>query len=85
MEHRRLVEAAGFRDVRVHPRTTLVEWPSTDLFVRAIAAGTPTMMGILGGQDETVLSAISAEVETEIQTFLLESGILRFPIGNHHV
>jgi hypothetical protein len=43
------------------------------------------MMGILGGQDETVLSAISAEVETEIQTFLLESGILRFPIGNHHV
>jgi SAM-dependent methyltransferase len=82
---RSLIEDAGFREVRVHRRTTLVEWPSTDLFVRAIAAGAPTMMGALGEQDETVLSAISAEVETEMRTFLQESGALRFPMGNHHV
>ena len=82
---RRLIEDAGFREVRVHCRTTLVEWPSTDLFVRAIAAGAPTMMGALGEQDATVLSAISAEVETEMHTFLQESGALRFPMGNHHV
>jgi ubiquinone/menaquinone biosynthesis C-methylase UbiE len=82
---RRLIEAAGFRDVQVHPRTTLVEWPSTDMFVRAIAAGAPTMMGALGELDETLLSAISTEVETEVETFRLESGVLRFPMGNHHV
>jgi ubiquinone/menaquinone biosynthesis C-methylase UbiE len=82
---RRLVEAARFRDVRLHFRTTLVEWPSTALFVRALAAGAPTMMGALGGQDETVLSAISAEVEAESRPFLLESGALRFPMGNHLV
>ena len=82
---RRLIEAAGFRDVRVHRRTMVVEWPSTDLFVRAITAGAPTMMGALGTQDDAVLSAISAEVETEMQAFLHESGALRFPMGNHHV
>jgi ubiquinone/menaquinone biosynthesis C-methylase UbiE len=85
VELRRLIEAAGFRDVRVHRRTTMVEWPSTVLFVRAIAAGAPTMMGALGGQDETVLSAISAEVEAEMRAFVLEDCVLRFPMGNHHV
>ena len=82
---RALIEDAGFRDVRVHRRTMLVEWPSTDLFVRAITAGAPTMMGALGKQDDTALSAISAEVETEMHAFLHESGALRFPMGNHHV
>ena len=82
---RRLIEDAGFSEVRVHRRATLVEWPSTGLFVRAIAAGAPTMMGALGKQDETVLSAISAEVETDMRAFLQESGALRFPMGNHHV
>ena len=81
----RLIEDAGFREVRVHRRTILVEWPSTDLFVRAIAAGAPAMMGALGEQDETVLSAISAEVETDMHAFLQESGALRFPMGNHIV
>jgi SAM-dependent methyltransferase len=85
VELRRLVEAAGFQEVRVHPRTTLVEWPSTDLFVRAIVAGAPTMMGALGRQDATVLSAISAEVETEMRAFIQNGGTLRFPMGNHHV
>ena len=65
-----MIEDAGFRKVRVHRRTTLVEWPSTDLFVRAVAAGAPTMMGALGEQDEAVLSAISAEVETDMHPFL---------------
>ena len=82
---RRLIEEAGFREVRVHRRTMVVEWPSTDLFVRAITAGAPSMMGALGEQNDTALSAISAEVETEMQTFLDESGALRFPMGNHHV
>jgi ubiquinone/menaquinone biosynthesis C-methylase UbiE len=81
----RLIEEAGFREVRVHCRTMLVEWPSTDLFVRAITAGAPTMMGALGEQDDAALSAISAEVETEMHAFLRESGTLRFPMGNHHV
>ncbi len=82
---RSLIEDAGFRAVRVHRRTMLVEWPSTDLFVRAIAAGAPAMMGALGEQDETVLSTISAEVETDMHAFLQESGALRFPMGNHIV
>jgi ubiquinone/menaquinone biosynthesis C-methylase UbiE len=81
----RLIQDAGFREVRVHRRTTLVEWPSTDLFVRAVAAGAPTMMGALGEQDETVLAAISAEVETDMHAFLQASGTLRFSMGNHHV
>jgi hypothetical protein len=82
-ELQRLTEDAGFREVRIHSRTRLVEWPSTDLFVRAITAGAPMMMGALGEQDETVLSAISAEVK--VGTFLQASGVLRFPVGNHHV
>jgi ubiquinone/menaquinone biosynthesis C-methylase UbiE len=82
---RRLVEEDGFREVRVHRRTMVVEWPSTDLFVRAITAGAPTMMGALGEQDDAALSAISAEVEAEMHAFLHESGALRFPMGNHHV
>lgn len=82
---RHLVETAGFHDVQVHPQTTLVEWPSTDMFVHAIAAGAPRMMGLLGGQDVAALSAISAEVETEMRAFVLEGGALRFPMGNHHV
>jgi SAM-dependent methyltransferase len=82
---RTLIEDAGFRDVRVHPRTLMVEWPSTDLFVRAITAGAPTMMGALGEQDETVLSVISTEVEAEMDAFLQGSGALRFPMGNRHV
>ena len=82
---RRLIEDAGFHEVQVHRRTTLVEWPSTDLFVRAITAGAPTMMGALGEQEESVLSTISAEVETDMHAFLQESGALRFPMGNHHV
>jgi ubiquinone/menaquinone biosynthesis C-methylase UbiE len=81
---RTLIEDAGFREVRIHSRTLLVEWPSTDLFVRAITAGAPTMMGALGKQDETALSAISKEVETEMHAFLQEGGALRFPMGNHH-
>jgi ubiquinone/menaquinone biosynthesis C-methylase UbiE len=84
-ELQRLTEDAGFREVRIHSRTRLVEWPSTDLFVRAITAGAPMMMGALGEQDETVLSAISAEVEREVGAFLQASGVLRFPMGNHHV
>jgi hypothetical protein len=32
-----------------------------------------------------VLSAISAEVEREVGAFLQASGVLRFPMGNHHV
>jgi ubiquinone/menaquinone biosynthesis C-methylase UbiE len=84
-ELRRFVEAAGFRDVRVHQRTTLVEWPSTDLFVRAIAAGAPAMMGALGTQDETGLATISAEVEADVRAFVQVNGALRFPMGNQHV
>jgi ubiquinone/menaquinone biosynthesis C-methylase UbiE len=82
---RRLIEDAGFREVQVHRRTMLVEWPSTDLFVRAIAAGAPTMMGALGEQNGTTLSMIAAEVEADMHAFLQESGALRFPMGNHHV
>jgi ubiquinone/menaquinone biosynthesis C-methylase UbiE len=82
---RRLIEDAGFHEVRVHRRTTLVEWPSTALFVRAIIAGAPTMMGALSEQDETTLSVISTEVEAEMNPFLQESGALCFPMGNHHV
>jgi SAM-dependent methyltransferase len=82
---RTLIEDAGFREVRIHKRTLQVEWPSTDLFVRAITAGAPTMMGALGEQDETALSVISAEVEAEMHAFVQESGALRFPMGNHHV
>jgi ubiquinone/menaquinone biosynthesis C-methylase UbiE len=82
---RTLIEDAGFREVRIHSRTLLVEWPSTDLFVQAITAGAPTMMGALGQQDETVLSVISTEVEAEMHAFLQEGGALRFPMGNHHV
>jgi ubiquinone/menaquinone biosynthesis C-methylase UbiE len=85
LQLRTLIEHAGFREVRVHRRTLEVEWPSTDLFVRAITAGAPRMMGALGEQDDTALSAISAEVEAEMPTFLHESGALRFPMGNHHV
>src|SRR5262249_29145944 len=80
-----LVESAAFQDVRIHPRTTVVEWPSTEMFVRAIAAGAPTMMGMLGGQDEAALSAISREVEEETQPYLQANGALRFPMANHHV
>jgi ubiquinone/menaquinone biosynthesis C-methylase UbiE len=80
-----LIEEAGFHEVRVHRRTMVVEWPSTDLFVRAITAGAPTMMGALGEQDPAALSALSAEVEAEMHAFLDESGALRFPMGNHHV
>jgi ubiquinone/menaquinone biosynthesis C-methylase UbiE len=82
---RRLIEDAGFREVKVHRRTTLVEWPSTDLFVRAIAAGAPTMMGALGEQNGTTLSMVAEEVEADIRAFLQESGVLSFPMGNHHV
>jgi ubiquinone/menaquinone biosynthesis C-methylase UbiE len=82
---RTLIEDAGFREVHIHRRTMMVEWPSTDLFVRAITAGAPTMMGALGEQNDTALSAISAEVETEMHDLLHENGALRFPMGNHHV
>jgi ubiquinone/menaquinone biosynthesis C-methylase UbiE len=80
-----LIEDAGFRAVRIHNRTMLVDWPSTTLFVRAITAGAPTMMGALGEQDDAVLSAIAAEVEAEMGVFLREGGGLRFPMGNRHV
>jgi hypothetical protein len=43
------------------------------------------MMGALGEQNETVLAAISAEVETDMHAFLQASGTLRFSMGNHHV
>jgi ubiquinone/menaquinone biosynthesis C-methylase UbiE len=82
---RTLIEDAGFRDVSVHRRTMMVEWSSTDLFVRAITAGAPTMMGALGEQEETTLTAIAAEVARDAQAFLREDGVLRFPMGNHHV
>jgi ubiquinone/menaquinone biosynthesis C-methylase UbiE len=82
---RALIEDAGFREVRIHSRTLPVEWPSTDLFLRAIIAGAPTMMGALSEQDDAALSVISTEVEAEIKPFLQESGALRFPMGNHHV
>jgi ubiquinone/menaquinone biosynthesis C-methylase UbiE len=82
---RALIQDAGFREVRIHNRTMLVEWPSTTLFVRAIAAGAPTMMGALGQQEDAVLSAIAAEVEGEMGAFLQEGGALRFPMGNRHL
>jgi ubiquinone/menaquinone biosynthesis C-methylase UbiE len=82
---RTLIEDAGFREVHIHRRTMMVEWPSTDLFVRAITAGAPTMMGALGEQNDTALSVISAEVETEMHDLLQENGALRFSMGNHHV
>jgi len=82
---RTLIEEAGFCEVRLDPRTLVVEWPSTELFVRAITSGAPTMMGALGEQNDAELSAISAEVETEMHAFLHENGALRFPMGNHHV
>jgi ubiquinone/menaquinone biosynthesis C-methylase UbiE len=82
---RALIEDAGFREVRIHSRTLPVEWPSTDLFLRAIIAGAPAMMGALSEQDDAALSVISKEVEAEMHPFLQESGALRFPMGNHHV
>jgi ubiquinone/menaquinone biosynthesis C-methylase UbiE len=82
-ELQNLVAEAGFRDVRIDSRRKLVEWPSTNVFVRATAAAAPTMLGALAEQGDTVLAAIVAEVEADIQPFRQPDGAIRFPMGNN--
>jgi len=78
----KLIEGAGFREIQVDSKTKMVEWPSTNVFVRATAAAAPTMLGSLAEHGDAVLSEIVAEVEEEIQPFRQADGGIRFPMGN---
>jgi len=80
---RKLIEGAGFRQVEVESKMKMVEWPSTNLFVRATAASAPTMLGSLAEQGDAVLAEIASEVAAEVQPFRQADGGIKFPMGNN--
>jgi ubiquinone/menaquinone biosynthesis C-methylase UbiE len=80
---RTLIEGAGFRQVEVESKTKMVEWPSTNLFVRATGVSAPTMLGSLAAQGDAVLTEIAAEVEAEVRPFRQADGGIKFPMGSN--
>jgi ubiquinone/menaquinone biosynthesis C-methylase UbiE len=79
----KLVEGAGFREIKVQSKTKMVEWPSVNVFVRATAASAPTMLGSLAEQGDAVLSEIVAEVEADTERFRSADGEIRFPMASN--
>ncbi len=75
---RALLAGAGFCDIRVRAEAHMSRFPSAEAFVRAVAAGAPTMLGPLAAQGEAGLAAIIAQVTTALATSLDDDG-LAFP------
>jgi SAM-dependent methyltransferase len=69
-----LVSSAGFREVRVRAEVKLTRFPSSEVFVRSVIGGAPTMIGALAEQGPGALDALVAEVAAATRTYLDDEG-----------
>jgi ubiquinone/menaquinone biosynthesis C-methylase UbiE len=81
-ELRRLVEAAGFRNVQISVLSISVPYPSAEFFVRSSAAAAPYRGG-LRDQGEAVLAEIVTEVGEALFEYTGPDGSISFPQVTH--
>jgi hypothetical protein len=77
----RLVEDAGFQDIKVQRRIGAVEFPSVERFVLSYVAGSP-LAGHVSQASDAARENLTAETELALEKYVGDRG-LSFPIAAH--
>jgi ubiquinone/menaquinone biosynthesis C-methylase UbiE len=76
-----LVEAAGFRDVKVHQRVGTIQFPSIERFVSSYIAGSP-LAGHVSQANDAAREKLRADSAQALGKYINNQGI-SFPIAAH--
>jgi SAM-dependent methyltransferase len=82
-ELRSLVERAGFHDVKIHPATKRLIFPSPDEFVKRYVAASP-LAGMVAGAESRSQLALLENMSKALRSYV-SSDRLAFPIETHFV
>jgi ubiquinone/menaquinone biosynthesis C-methylase UbiE len=82
-ELRSLVEQAGFHNVKIHPATKRLTFPSPDEFVKRYVAASP-LAGIVARAESRSQQALLENVSKALQSYVNPDG-LAFPIETNFV
>jgi ubiquinone/menaquinone biosynthesis C-methylase UbiE len=78
-ELNQLVEAAGFRDIKIHQRVGSIQFPSIERFVSSYIAGSP-LAGHVSQANDTAREKLRADSAQALEKYTNEHG-LSFPIA----
>ncbi len=82
-ELRSLVERAGFHNVKIHPATKRLTFPSPDEFVKRYVAASP-LAGIVARAESRSQQALLENMSKALHSCVSPNG-LAFPIETHCV
>ena len=82
-ELRSLMERAGFRNVKIHPATKGLIFPSTDEFVKRYVASSPLASAVAKAESRSQ-QALLENMSKALQSYVSSEG-LAFPIETHFV
>lgn len=79
---RGVIAGAGFRDLIIRAEVKMTRFPSPEAFFRAITAGAPAMLGLLGQLSEPQRRELISEINETLALHLDDTG-LAFPQPAH--
>ena len=79
---RGVIAGAGFRDLVIRAEVKMTRFPSPEAFFRAITAGAPAMLGLLGQLTEPQRRELISEINETLAPHLDDTG-LAFPQPAH--